>query len=53
MVCLKQYNHDHLKKKKSSFVYKIQPVDSGHLARGELINIEFMRLNHKVNGGIK
>ena len=35
------------------FLYIIQPIDSGHLARGELVNIEFIRLNHKVNGGIK
>ena len=46
LVHSKQYNHEF----KNS--YKIQPVDSGDLARGELIKIKFMRFDNKVIGDI-
>ena len=46
LVHLKQYNH------KSKNSYKIQAVDSGHLAWGELIKIEFMIFDNNVKDGI-
>ena len=46
LVHSKQYNH----KSKNSF--KIQSVDSGDLARSELIKIEFIIFDNNVKDGI-
>ena len=46
MVHSKHYNHV------SKIGYIIQPVDSGHLARGELVKMVFIKFNNNVNGDI-